>query len=164
MISSGGLVIVGSADGNLYAFESGTGKVMLKKVVGGGLFTQPTIGADAKGRMLVFLQSGYSYGGVGQHAPGALMTFGLPDKLPEPQVITKEVIKEVPKEVIKEVVKEVPKEVIKEVVKEVPKEVVKEVTKTVTVETISPVSYAAIGIGVVLVVIAGVLFTRRKKV
>src|SRR3989304_4394523 len=113
---------------------------MLKKVVGGGLFTQPTIGADAKGRMLVFLQSGYSYGGVGQHAPGALMTFGLPDKLPEPQVITKEVIKEVPKEVVKEV------------------------TKTVTVETISPVSYAAIGIGVVLVVIAGVLFTRRKKV
>ena len=71
------------------------------------------------------------------------MVFGLPDKLPEPQVVTKEVIKEVPKEVIKEVPKEV--------------------TKTVTVETISPISYAAIGIGVVMVVIGGVLFSRRKK-
>ena len=75
------------------------------------------------------------------------MAFGLPDKLPEPQVI----------------IKEVPKEVIKEVVKEVVKEVPKEVTKTVTVETVSPISYAAIGVSVVILVIAGVLFTRRKK-
>ena len=57
--------------------------------------------------------------------------------------------------VTKEVVKEVPKEVIKEV----PKEVV----KTVTVETVSSISYAAIGISVIILVIAGVLFTRRKK-
>jgi Na+-translocating ferredoxin:NAD+ oxidoreductase RnfG subunit len=110
---------------------------------------------------------------------GNLVAFGLPDAIPQPAVITKEVIKEVPKEVIKEVIKEVPKEVVKEVIKEVPKEVikevpkemikevikevVKEVPKEVTVETISPVSYAAIGIGVVLVVISGVLFSRRKK-
>ena len=113
------------------------------------------------------------------NVPGALMVFGLPDKLPQPQTITKEVIKEVikevpkevvkevvrevPKEVVKEVIKEVPKEVIKEVIKEVPKEVIKEVTKTVTVETISPASYAAIGVGVVLVVVAGVMMSRRKK-
>jgi len=45
------------------------------------------------------------------------------------------------------------------VIKEVPKEVI----KTVTVETVSPISYAAIGISVVILVIAGVLFTRRKK-
>jgi len=43
------------------------------------------------------------------------------------------------------------------------KEVIKEVPKEVTVETISPISYAAIGIGVVLVVISGVLFSRKKK-
>ena len=43
------------------------------------------------------------------------------------------------------------------------KEVVKEIPKEVTVETISPIPYAAIGIGVVLVVISGVLFSRRKK-
>jgi len=47
----------------------------------------------------------------------------------------------------------------KEIIKEVPRETIKEVT----VETISPISYAAIGIGVVLVVISGVLFSRRKK-
>jgi hypothetical protein len=88
--------------------------------------------------------------------PGALMAYGLPDKLPEPQVITKEVIKEVPKEVIKEV----PKEVIKEVIKEVPKEV----TRTVTVETVGPITYASIGIAVIAIVVAGVVFSRRKKV
>ena len=38
----------------------------------------------------------------------------------------------------------------------------KEVIKTVTVETASPISYAAIGISVVILVIAGVLSTRRK--
>ena len=39
----------------------------------------------------------------------------------------------------------------------------KEVTKTVTVETISPVTYAILGVSVILVVIAGVLFSRRQK-
>jgi hypothetical protein len=61
-------------------------------------------------------------------------------------------------------VKEVTKEVIKEVPKEVIKEVPKEVTKTVTVETINPISYAAIGIGVVFVVVGAVMMSRRKKV
>jgi LPXTG-motif cell wall-anchored protein len=123
------------------------------------------LGADADGKMKIFMNIGAG-GAIGRFGavPGALLAYGLPDKLPEPRVITKEVVKEVPKEVIKEVIKEVPKEVIKEVVKEVPKEVVRTETKTVTVETISPVSYAVIGIGVVLVVVAGVLFTRRKKV
>jgi ABC-type transport system substrate-binding protein len=51
------------------------------------------------------------------------------DATPEPQVIEKEVIKEVPVEVVKEV----PVEVIKEVIKEVPKEVVKEVEVPVEV-------------------------------
>ncbi len=45
----------------------------------------------------------------------------------QPQIIEKEIIKEVPVEVIKEVIKEVPVEVIKEVIKEVPKEVIREV-------------------------------------
>lgn len=102
----------------------------------------PVFATDAKGKMTA-VQSTSARGGFGQIVPGALMPYALPDKLPEPQVITKEVVKEVPKEVVKEVPKEV--------------------TRTVTVETISPVSYAAIGVGVVLVVIAGVLFTRGKK-
>jgi hypothetical protein len=149
-VVSGGLVYFSHSDGNLYALDADTGKVMWQKYFGIALSIPPAIGATADGKMRLFQLVG---------APGALLVFGLPDKLPEPQVITKEVVREVPREVIKEV----PKEVIKEVIKEVPKEVIKEVTKTVTVETISPVSYAAIGIAVVLVVVSGVLFTRRKK-
>lgn len=60
--------------------------------------------------------------------------------------------------------KEIVKEVIKEVVKEVPKEVVRTETKTVTIETISPIYYAVVGVGVVLIVVAGVMMSRRKKV
>jgi glucose dehydrogenase len=152
---SGGVAYFNGWDGNLYGLDADTGKVLLQKYLGTGLDIQPTIGATSDGKMRLLLQYGGRAVPGRARIPGALTVFGLPDKLPEPQVITKEVVKEV----IKEVVKEVPKEVIKEVVKEV----VRTETKTVTVETISPVSYAAIGIGVVLVVIAGVLFTRRKK-
>ena len=77
-----------------------------------------------------------------------MISLGLPDKLPEPQIITKEVIKEVPRDVVKAVVKEVPKEVV----------------RTVTVEKINPITYAVVGVGVVLIVVAGVIATRRKRV
>lgn len=157
---SGGVAYFSMADGNLYAVDAISGKLITQKVVGGGLIIPPVIAADADGNMKLFQLFGGSFGGVGQYVPGGVVAYGLPSKLPEPQIITKEVVKEVVKEVPKEVIKEV----IKEVVKEVPKEVVRTETKTVTVETISPVSYAAIGVGVVLVVIAGVLFTRRKKI
>ena len=46
-----------------------------------------------------------------------------------------------------------------EVVREV--EVIQEVE--VVVETISPVSYVAIGLGVILVVVAGVLYSRTRN-
>ena len=171
---TGGMVIAYATDGNLFYLDAETGKLVHKVFFGIPVNVQPTIGADKNGKMRIFVHVGGGGGIVGNPGlpvDGTLVAFGLPDKLPQPQVITKEVIKEVPKEVIKEVikevVKEVPKEVIKEVIKEVPreviKEVVKEVPKEVTVETISPISYAAIGIGVVLVVISGVLFSRRKK-
>jgi len=173
LLVTGGLVVAYAADGNLKFIDAETGKLIAERFFGVPVNVAPTIGADKSGKMKIFAHIGggggllYSSGTVA----GALMAFGLPDVIPQPQVITKEVIKEVPKEVVKEVIKEVPKEVIKEVVKEVikevPKEVIKEVpkevVKTVTVETVSPISYAAIGIGVVLVVVSGVLFSRRKK-
>jgi len=156
-MTTGGIVVVYAADGNLKFLDAETGKLLHEKFFGIPVSVMPTIGADKNGKYKIFVHIGGGGGflsGSGTLA-GNLVAFGLPDVLPQPQVITKEVIKEVPKEVVKEVIKEVPKEVIKEV----PKEVVKEVT----VETISPISYAAIGIGVVLVVISGVLFSRRKK-
>ena len=36
--------------------------------------------------------------------------------------------------------------------------------KTVTVGTIKPISYAVVGVGIVLIVVAGVIASRRKKV
>ena len=161
---SGGLVWVPGNNGILYVLDAETGKSVVEKFFGVQVPVQPTMGADSNGKIKVFVNTGAGgIVGLSPTVPGALLAYGLPDKLPEPQVIIKEVVKEVPKEVVKEIVKEVPKEVIKEVIKEVPKEVVRTETKTVTVETISPVSYAAIGIGVVLVVVAGVIFSRRKK-
>lgn len=60
--------------------------------------------------------------------------------LPEPQIIEKEVIREVPVEVIKEVIKEVPVEVVREVIKEVPveKEVIREVIREVPKQVEDP--------------------------
>ncbi len=169
MIVSAGLVYVPVSDGTFYVLDAQTGQKVWTKYLGTPLLNQPTIGVDATGDpRLMMIIGGRTGPSSGNHAPGALMAYGLPDKLPEPQVITKEVIKEVPKEVVKEVVKEVPKEVIKEVVKEVPREVIKEVpkevTRTVTVETIGPVTYGAIGVAVAASVVAGVVFSRRKKV
>jgi len=168
---TGGFVMAYASDGNLKFIDAETGKLLHEKFFGIPVNVMPTVGATKAGKMLVLVHVGGGGGGpvagVGSRTDGSLIAYGLPDRLPQPQVITKEVIKEVPKEVIKEVVKEVPKEIVKEVIKEVPKEVIKEVpkeiVKEVTVETISPISYAAIGIGVVLVVISGVLFSRRKK-
>ncbi|MBI4257425.1 MAG: PQQ-binding-like beta-propeller repeat protein, partial [Thaumarchaeota archaeon] len=144
---TGGMVCGGFSDALLRCWDVETGKDLWSKSFGTGapINYPPTFAATQDGKMRL-LQI-YGGGGTGGGIPGSLMAFGLPDKLPEPQVITKEVVKEVIKEVPKEVIKEVPKEVI----------------RTVTVETVSPISYAAIGIAVVLVVVAGVLFTRRKK-
>ncbi len=136
---SGGLVWPVSQDGFFRILDADTGKVLYEKQEQGNV--QPSMGATADGKMIIL-----RYIGDG-NLPGAIAAYGLPDNVPQPQVITKEIIKEVIKEVPKEVIKEVPKEVI----------------KTVTVETVSPISYAAIGISVVILVIAGVLFTRRKK-
>ncbi|MBI2126154.1 MAG: PQQ-binding-like beta-propeller repeat protein [Thaumarchaeota archaeon] len=146
-IESGGVVYSPGPDGVWRLYDADAGKLLSEKFFGTALSVPNSMGADANGKMKVLINAGSVRGGG--TTPGALMAYGLPDKLPEPQIITREVIKEVTKEVVKEV--EVPKEVIKEVVKEVqvPQEVIKEVT--------------AIGIGVVLVVVAGVLFTRRKK-
>jgi glucose dehydrogenase len=149
VIEGGGVIFTPGPDGIWRFYEADTGKLLSEKFFGIPLNVPNSMGADAKGKMRVMINGGS--GRQGGAVPGSIMAYGLPDKLPEPQIVTKEVIKEV--------IKEVPKEVVKEVIKEVPKEV----TKTVTVETVSPISYAAIGIGVVLVVIAGVLFTRRKK-
>ncbi len=178
LMVSGGVLYGVSGDGTLHMWDADTGKEIFKKSFGVTTSVMPTIGATASGKMQLFAIVGGGGFVFGSPVPGAIMAFGLPDKLPEPQVITKEVIKEVTKEVVKEVIKEVPKEVVKEVVKEVPKEVTKEVikevprdvikevpkevTKTVTVETVSPITYVGLGIAVIIAVVGVVVGMRRK--
>ncbi len=137
---SNGILFTPSANGNLYMLDTETGKLLSNKFMGVALPTPPAIGMTVDGKVrLIQVLSGAS--GTQQPSPGAIIAYGLPDDLPQP--VTKEVIKEVTKEIIKEVPKEV--------------------TKTVTVETISPITYAILGVSVILVVVAGVLFSRRKK-
>ena len=73
------------------------------------------------------------------------MVYGLPDVIPEPEVIIEQVEVEVEKIV------------------EVEKEVEVTVVEEVTVETISPVSYVIIGLGIVAIIVAGVLYQRTKQ-
>jgi outer membrane protein assembly factor BamB len=154
VISSGGVVYWNGYDGRLRAVDSATGEILNEFNLGTALDVMPTIGADSNGEIRLL----QSYGGrsvtslgLRNRVPGALNAFGLPDSLPAP------VIQQVEVEKIVEVEKvvEVEKEVVKEV--EVEKEVI------VTEEVVSPVSYIAIGLGVVLIVISGVLYQRGKS-
>lgn len=171
---SGGMVFLGHSNGDLYVLDKDNGELLYRKHLGQGLSVPPTIGADADGEMrLVQIMAG---GG----APGALLAFGLnqiavdaamvPDRvvernIPGPERIVDRVV-EVEREVVREV--QVPVEVVKEVIKveRVEVEVVREVEVPVEVvrteEVISPVSYIAIGVGVVLVVVAAILFSRKR--
>ncbi|MCS4538403.1 MAG: PQQ-binding-like beta-propeller repeat protein [Thaumarchaeota archaeon] len=152
---TGGMVMVYPGDGNLRFIDAESGKLLTERLFGIPVNTMPTVGADKNGKMKIFLHVGGGGGLVLGPAPalpadGTLIALGLPDKIPQPEEVVREVIKEVPKEVLREVLKEVPKEVIQEV--------------ATPVEVISPISYAVVGIGVVLIVVAGLLFSRRKKV
>jgi len=155
-IVSGGVVYVNSPTGFYYALDATSGKLLHKIFLGGAVVSQVTIGKTAEGKSVLLFKSGGSSGlgpslrnAASGPIPGALMAFGLPDKVPQPAEVAREALKEVPKEQLKELLKDLPKEALSGVAP--------------PVETVSPISYGIVGVGVVLIVIAGVLFTRRKK-
>ncbi len=151
LVVSGGVVYTNDHRGWFTMIDADTGKEIGRKNIGSALTSQVTIGADSDQKIKVFaIFGGANHGvhgtrGVGGSPmiPGAVLAYGLPDTLPQPQVVTKEVIKEVEKEVIKEVPKEI--------------------TKTVTVETISPISYGAVGLAVVIAVVGAIMMSRARK-
>ena len=173
------MVFLSHSDGTLYILDKDNGELLYEKNFGQGLNIYPTIGADGNGDMKIFQIIGGSR--FGQGTPGALMSWGLNEfaveaalkaapeiqrvNVPGPERIVDRVV-EVEREVIREV--EVPVEVVIEKVKEVQvdriveQEVIKEVEVVRTEEVISPVSYIAIGVGVVLVVVAAILFSRKR--
>ena len=149
-----GVVWTAAADGIQRAFDAKTGEVLYQLQLGTNTVVQPVIGADNEGNVYLYrVLGGREVLGMGTNAPGAIVAYGLPDVIPEPEVIIERV------EVEKQVIVEIEKQVVVE--KEVPVEIEVEVIREVEIETISPVSYIAIGFGVVLVVIAGVLYTRK---
>ena len=186
---SGGVVWFAAVDGYATGLDADTGEVLYRHNMGTGSSKQPTMGADSDGNMkIIRITGGGSIRGIGDNSPGAIMAYGLRDgwdaeaevvevirNVPGPERVIEverevevevEVIRDVPgPERIVEVEKEVPVEVEKVVeverIVEVEKEV--EVIQEVEVETISPISYVAIGLGVILVVIAGVLYQRASK-
>ncbi len=159
VMTTGGLVWFSAVDGIQTALDADTGEVLFEANLGVSTLIMPTIGADADGKMKIFRIIGGRGGGLigelfraGSGVPGAIMVFGLPDVLPEPEVVEVERIVEV----------EVPgPERIVEVEVLGPERIVE---VDVEVQVISPISYVAIGLGVVLVVIAGVLFARRRTI
>ena len=151
-ITTADLVFFSGVDGVSRALHAETGEVLHEFNIGQGSVVQPSIGADKDGNIMLFRTVGganwFGFGNIGVESvtPGAIFAFGLPDVIPEP--LQAEII-------------EVERIVEVEVVKEV--EVIKEVEVTVTEEVISPISYVAIGLGVILVVVAGVLYSRTRN-
>ncbi len=182
LLVTGGVVYAYAADGNLYMVNSETGELLAKKFFGIPVSVAPTIGMDSDGKHKIFMHigggGGFLFGQRGNE--GSLAAFGLPDVLPEPEIVEVEVevpgperVVEVPgPERIVEV--EVPgadriievevpgPERIVEVEVPGPERIVEVPGPEVEIQTISPISYVAIGLGVVLVVISGVLFTRKR--
>jgi len=171
---SGNVVYAYASDGNMYMMDATTGEILDVKLFGVPISVLPTIGADSDGnyKVLIYIGGGGGFLFASNSLPGALAAYGLPEELPEIEVVVQqqEIVREVENQVIVEVERVVENEVIKEVeverVVEIPNEVVKEVEVEVEVvtteEVISPISYVAIGLGVVLVVVSGVLYTRSK--
>ncbi len=183
MMVTGGVVYAYASDGNLIMLDSSTGELLHSKFFGVPVSAAPSIGMDSEGNHKVFLHIGGGGGFLFSSStlPGNLAAFGLPDVLPEPEIV--EVIREVPgperivevpgPERVVEVEVPGPERVVEvevpgpERVVEVqvpgPERIVEVPGPEVQIQTISPISYVAIGLGVVLVVISGVLFTRKRS-
>ena len=137
VIASGGVIYWNGFDGKLRAVAADNGELLHEFKFGTALDTQPTIGQTADGQTRLL----QGYGGRGLTSQFPSLRGSVPGALTAfglPDQLPEGVSREVE---VREVVKEV----------EVP------------VETISPISYVAIGLGVVLVVVAGVLFTRSRQ-
>ena len=173
VIVSGGVVWFAAVDGWARGLDADTGELLYEHNTGSQAVIQPTIAADADGNMKIFrVIGGRAIRGMGSSQPGAIMAYGLRDGWQDIAVEIREVerVVEVEVEVIEEVevIREVEvpgaeRIVEVEVVREVEIPVVEEVEVVTTEEVISPISYVVIGLGVVLAVVGGVLFSRANK-
>ena len=106
VMTSGGIVFLPVADGNLYMFNAENGELIDKIFLGNSLVVLPTIGYTKEGEARLFVISGgrgaYAIGGITrQNIPGAIYSFGLPEGYIKQENIIEEEI-----EIIEGVVKE----------------------------------------------------------
>jgi glucose dehydrogenase len=77
---TGGMVLAGSIDGNIYMLNAKSGNLVSKMYLGTSLYTSPTIGSDISGNMMLFeLVGSPSYGAFEESVPGDLLAFSLPN-------------------------------------------------------------------------------------
>lgn len=156
-MATGGLVFPTPIDGIFRALDAETGEVLFEKSTGTQVVNQATVGADADGRMLILRTiggartNGALMQNVGDTSPGAVMAFGLPDNYEEQLAAEEAERAELQQEIDAE------RAALEE------ERIEFEATRQAAAGVISPISYVVIGVGVVLVVIAGVLFARRRS-
>ena len=96
-IVSAGVVWTAAADGIQRAFDAKTGEVLYQLQLGTNTVVQPVIGADNEGNVYLYrVLGGREVLGMGTNAPGAIVAYGLPDVIPEPEVIIERVEVEKP--------------------------------------------------------------------
>ena len=144
MVASGDMLFSGHRDGVLRVNDAHTGELIYERPLGVGISTPPVIGADALGKIKIVQQiGGRSTIRTPTNVPGAVMAFSLPDELPISQ-----------------------EELQAAEVRADAAEMRAQQAEAAAVEaegSINPISYVIIGVGVVLVVVAGILFSRKRS-
>lgn len=153
IIVSGDVVYQNDHMGYLNLVDATNGQLIERKHVGQPLTSQPTMGADLNGDMKVFTVFGGAKHGVhgergvgniagpggGANVPGAIVAWGLPDELPVTQ------------------------EELQAAEDRADQAEMRAQQAEAEAGAISPISYVAIGVSVVLVVVAGILFSRKRN-
>ena len=90
VMTSGGIVFLPVADGNLYMFNAENGELIDMMFLGNSLVVLPTIGYTNEGEARLLVISGgrgaYAIGGITrQNIPGSIYAFGLPEGYIEPE-------------------------------------------------------------------------------
>ena len=122
VMTSGGIVFLPVADGNLYMFNAENGELIDKIFLGNSLVVLPTIGYTKEGEARLFVISGgrgaYAIGGITrQNIPGAIYSFGLPEGYIKQENIIEEEIKII-EGVIEEKVDEIKPQMKEEIIEQ----------------------------------------------
>ena len=112
VMTSGGVVFLPVADGNLYMFNAETGEIIDKMFLGNSLVVLPTIGYTKEGEARLFVISGgrgaYAIGGITQqNIPGAIYSFGLPEGYIQQEEVVEEKIEVIEQEVESQIKEEI---------------------------------------------------------